>query len=165
MWVQQWSAGYYVHNSQNDCENGLVGGCGLNYYWYYGGGCYYVNNSYQIGFITTCSDRKIKQDIESIENGLELILQLEPVEFDWNQKFMDLNTSFPEHRKHSIGFIAQEVEKLIPEVVHLDVKTGYYKIDYPRLNAIVVEAIKEHQVFIDDINKQILELEKLMIDA
>ena len=37
---------------------------------------------------------------------------------------------------------------------------GYYTIDYPVLNAVLVEAIKEQQVFIDDINKQIEELEK-----
>jgi hypothetical protein len=90
---------------------------------------------------------------------------LEPVEFDWNQTFIDRRGGIPEDKIHSLGFIAQEVEKIIPEVVMKDVKDGYYKIDYPRLNAIVVEGIKEQQVFIDDINKQITQLENILTNG
>ncbi len=54
---------------------------------------------------------------------------------------------------------AQEVQKYIPEVVKVNIATGYYEISYGSLNSILVEAIKEQQVFIEDINIQIGELE------
>jgi hypothetical protein len=40
--------------------------------------------------------------------------------------------------------------------------TGYYEINYGTLNSILVEAIKEQQVFIEDINTQIVELENIL---
>jgi len=90
------------------------------------------------------------------------VSKLEPVEFDWNETFYNLKQGYPEEKKNTIGFIAQEVEKILPEVVEIDLKDGYYKINYPKLNAIVVEGIKEQQLFIDDINKKINELENLL---
>ena len=122
--------------------------------------CYYIGNaSGYIQTATSCSDKKIKTDIETIENGLELLLQLEPVEFDWNETFYQIKSGWPEDKKHSVGFIAQEVEKILPEVVSISKDNGYYVLDYPKLNAILVEGIKKHQLFIEDINNQIAELE------
>jgi hypothetical protein len=60
-----------------------------------------------------------------------------------------------------LGFIAQEVRKHIPEVAKIRTD-GYYFIDYPKLNAYLVEGIKEHQVFIDTLETSIIELEKLV---
>ena len=60
---------------------------------------------------------------------------------------------------HSFGFIAQEVKSVLPELI--DVRGGgYYGVDYTSLNAYLVEAIKEQQVFIDDLDSLITDLEK-----
>ena len=60
---------------------------------------------------------------------------------------------------HSIGFIAQEVKKIYPELVELR-GDGYYTVHYSKINAILVEGIKEQQVFIEDLEKTIINLEK-----
>ena len=86
-------------------------------------------------------------------------MKLNAVEYDWNEKY-DQYEFFKERKKlHAIGLIAQEVRKDYPEIVYMQ-KNGYYSIDYSKLNAVLVEAIKDHQIYIDDINKQIEELEK-----
>jgi hypothetical protein len=121
-----------------------------------------VNGSGLMQFQSTCSDERIKTEIETIANALDMILKLEPVEFDWNETFYKLKQGYPHNKKHSLGFIAQEVEKILPEVVEIDLEDGYYKINYPKLNALVVEGIKEQQIFIDDINNKIKELENLL---
>jgi hypothetical protein len=156
------SVGNYLYSQLSNCQNSDTSAyfCGSLTHFNIGGTCYEVTgaNGY-IGASTSCSDRKIKTDIETIENGLELLLQLEPVEFDWNETFYQMTAGWPEDKKHSVGFIAQEVEKVLPEVVSISKDHGYYVIDYPKLNAILVEGIKEHQLFIEDINNQIAELE------
>jgi len=60
-----------------------------------------------------------------------------------------------------IGFSAQEVEKIFPEVVMTDSK-GYKSIDYGKLTPVAVEAIKEQQHEINEMKKQIAELKKMV---
>ena len=155
------SAGNYLYSTNADCQNSNTSNfvCGYQYAYFSAVGCVFYSAAGYINSTSGCSDKKIKTDIETIENGLELLLQLEPVEFDWNETFYKITTGWPEDKKHSVGFIAQEVEKILPEVVSISKDHGYYVIDYPKLNAILVEGIKEHQLFIEDINNQIAELE------
>jgi len=83
---------------------------------------------------TTASDVRFKKDISILENSLEKLCRLQGVTYHTlEEKNFD--------KKH-IGFIAQEVEKEFPEVVIVDNK-GYKAIDYGRVNAIAIEAIKE----------------------
>ena len=89
-------------------------------------------------------------------------MKLEPVEYDWNE---NLRVDYPflkdQGKLHSIGLIAQEVREYFPEVVRL-MNDGYYVLDYEKLNAVLVEAIKEQQLFIDYINNEIERLEKVL---
>ncbi|MDD4974886.1 MAG: tail fiber domain-containing protein [Bacteriovorax sp.] len=90
---------------------------------------------------THVSDRRLKHDIEPLENSLDKILQLRGVEYKFNND--------PQN-KTQIGFIAQEVEPIFPEVVLTD-KKGLKSMVYSNLVAPLVEAIKE-------INKRTTEL-------
>ena len=63
--------------------------------------------------------------------------------------------------ERQIGFSAQEVEKLFPEIVMTDTN-GYKSVDYGRLTPILVEAIKEQQQQIDAQQQQINELKTMM---
>lgn len=79
------------------------------------------------------SDVRLKININSIDSPIDKITRLNGVRFDWK----DTN-------KPSIGLIAQEVEEVIPEVVHNDDR-GMKTVNYGLLVAILIEAIKEQQ--------------------
>ena len=81
-------------------------------------------------FVST-SDRRLKQDIHSVE-GLGNILRLRGVRFNWR------STGQPE-----VGLIAQEVEKIFPEMVVTDAQSGYKAVKYQSLVAPLIESTKE----------------------
>jgi len=84
---------------------------------------------------TASSDQRLKENIEPLEGSLEKVLQLQGVSFDYKDKaqFTD---------KHQVGVIAQEVEKIYPEVVSTDKETGFKAVAYDHLIAPVIEAVK-----------------------
>ncbi|QDK38056.1 tail fiber domain-containing protein [Bdellovibrio sp. NC01] len=84
---------------------------------------------------TSSSDRTLKENITPLEESLEKILQLQAVRYDYKDKvrFGD--------RKH-IGLIAQDVEKIYPEVVVTDKQTHLKSIAYDHLVAPLIEAVK-----------------------
>jgi hypothetical protein len=86
---------------------------------------------------------------------------LNPVEFDWTEDVPEYNYFFEHGKTHSLGFIAQEVRKVLPEIVKIR-SNGYYYIEYHNLNAYLVEGIKEHQVFIDTLETSIIEVENIL---
>jgi len=101
------------------------------------------------------SDLRLKTDISDISNSLESILALHGIRFHWNtQDFPAM--SFSDNPQ--IGFIAQEVEKIFPELVMV-APNGYKVVDYARLTPILVEAIKEQQAIIDSLQQRISALE------
>jgi len=81
------------------------------------------------GTVTANSDERLKTNIQTIQNALEKVSQLRGVEFNYK-----------ESGKHSIGFIAQEVEKVIPDLVFGD---DIKSVAYQNFVALLVEAIKE----------------------
>ncbi len=93
------------------------------------------------------SDRNLKFNIKKIDNALEKIKALEGVTFKWR---VDGSSS--------IGLIAQDVEKVFPELV--TGKEGKRGVQYGNLVAPLIEAIKEQQQQIDNLQQRIVELEK-----
>lgn len=81
------------------------------------------------------SDSRYKTNVARLENALGRITTLEGVSYDWldQEKFSD---------KRQIGFIAQDVEKIFPEIVKTDENTGFKSVMYDKLAAPIVEAIK-----------------------
>ena len=81
--------------------------------------------------VTAFSDARLKNNIETIENGLDKIEQLRGV-------------TYIRDEKESIGVIAQEVEKILPEIVlTADDEMGTKSVDYSRLTAVLIEAVKD----------------------
>jgi hypothetical protein len=95
-------------------------------------------NAILAGTLTQNSDSRYKTNIHTFENGLDAILQLRGVTYDWDTQHWK-NRPFPEGRQ--IGFIAQEVEKVLPELVSTD-KNGYKSVAYQNLVPVLVEAVK-----------------------
>lgn len=108
--------------------------------------------------IAGSSDARFKSNITPITNPLEKVLQLRGVNFYWN------TSSFPQRMfsdKRTLGFIAQEVEKIIPEVVQTENTTeGYKSVQYDKVVALLVEAIKEQQKQIESLKVQVKKLKK-----
>jgi secreted Zn-dependent insulinase-like peptidase len=102
------------------------------------------------------SDIRLKKGIETLKDSLENIMKLEVVEYDWNHNLNQLEYDYFEKNNnlHTIGLIAQNVKQYYPEVVELG-SNGYYRLDYTKLNSVLVEAIKEQQLFIDNIDKEL----------
>ena len=103
-----------------------------------------IGNILASGSITG-SDIKLKTNIQTITNALDKVLQLRGVEFDR----IDMNG------EHQIGVIAQEVEKIIPEVVYPKSPSPDYEIKsvaYGNLVSVLIEAIKE-------LTQRVIELE------
>ena len=87
----------------------------------------------------TNSDIHYKQNISTIENALEMVMNLRGVRFDINND----SEKKTEKGKH-IGFIAQELETVVPMVV-VTGADGYKSVAYDKLTAVLTEAIKEQQ--------------------
>jgi len=88
---------------------------------------------------------------------------LDVVEFDWNENLPEneFKKFLNNNKLHTIGLIAQNVRNYFPEVVKMDSR-GYYFVEYEKLNAVLVEAIKEQQVFIDNTIDQLAQIENLL---
>ena len=104
--------------------------------------------------VACSSDRRYKKNIVGLENTLARVMQLKPVRYYWKKEI------YPEKQfsdQPQVGFIAQEVEELYPELVHTS-EDGYKSIDYGRLTVILTEAIKEmsaqHKIAIRSMTKQ-----------
>ena len=102
------------------------------------------------------SDIRLKTGIETLKDSLETLMKLEVVEYDWNGNLNETEYEYFEKNKnlHTIGLIAQNVRQYYPEVVELG-SNGYYSLNYTKLNSVLVEAIKEQQLFIEDIDKEL----------
>ncbi len=100
----------------------------------------------------TVSDRRFKKDVHTISGSMNKILQLRPTEFTWIEK-----------NKQDVGFIAQEVEEIIPEVINTatgmieegketqEVKT----ISYPKLVPYLVDTIQVLTKRIEELEKKV----------
>ena len=60
--------------------------------------------------------------------------------------------------QHQIGVIAQEIEKVIPEVVNQDENSGLKSVSYGNITAVLIEAVKEQQKQIEELKQEIKEL-------
>ena len=103
-----------------------------------------VNGNVKATAFYYSSDQSLKTNIKPFDKSLQKILNLEPVYFDYK-----------ENNQHSFGFIAQDVEKQFPELVTTDSLTGLKSLDYSRLTAPLVGAIKEQQEQINSLTQKI----------
>ena len=83
------------------------------------------------------SDERLKDNVKVIENASEKVAQLRGVEFDWNDK----QTTY---EGHDVGVIAQDVEKVLPELVQTR-DDGYKAVKYEKIVGLLIEAIKDLQ--------------------
>ena len=81
--------------------------------------------------VTAFSDERLKDNIETLEDGLAKVEQLRGV-------------TYTRDGRENIGVIAQEVEKILPEIVlTADDEMGTKSVDYSRITAVLIEAVKD----------------------
>ena len=93
-----------------------------------------------IAYSTTVSDARLKDDVETIGNAIHKVKQLRGVEYTWNEG--------SRKGQREIGVIAQEVEEVVPEIVHekklpFAGDEVYKTVDYEKLVALLIESNKE----------------------
>lgn len=123
-----------------------------------------VGDIFATGDITSSSDLRLKTNIETInltEDKISKIQSLRAVTFQKREICDD-----PTQKTH-IGFIAQEVEKIVPEIVYTDPDTGYKSIAYGNMTAILLEYIKNLnkeintlKINVNELTNQINDLQK-----
>lgn len=103
------------------------------------------------------SDIRYKKNIQLINSPLQKLNQIRGVTYNYKtDEFPKLGFT----DANQIGFIAQEVEKVFPELVLTD-RNGFKSVDYSKITPVLLEAIKDQQKQIDELNRK---LEKLISD-
>ena len=102
------------------------------------------------------SDKRLKENVQPIENALDKLDKIGGYTFDWNDKI-----EIHGHEGHDIGVIAQEIEEVLPEAVTTR-DNGYKAVKYEKLTAYLIQVNKEQQEIIKDQQRQIDELRELI---
>ncbi len=98
---------------------------------------------------TVRSSRRFKTNIQPLEGALETIQQLQGVSY---QRKSD--------GRHEIGVVAEDVDRVLPEVVSRDSETNEVQgVDYARLAALLIEAVKSQQAEIQQLKAQVTQLQ------
>ncbi len=110
-----------------------------------------------VAYSSIYSDERLKDDVKTIDSALEKVKKLRGVEFVWNKG--------SRKDEKDIGVIAQETEKVLPEIVrekkmglHTDSDEKFKTVDYDKLTAVLIESIKEQQKQIEELKSEIQEL-------
>jgi hypothetical protein len=107
----------------------------------------YTGDFTATGDVTAYSDQRLKRNVETITNAVDVVNCLRGVNFE-------------KDGRHSTGVIAQEIEEFFPEVVHTDAD-GMKSVAYGNISGLLIEAIKEQQKTIEDMKKHIYDLQTL----
>ncbi|MCF8276789.1 MAG: tail fiber domain-containing protein [Flavobacteriales bacterium] len=110
-----------------------------------------ITGKFNSNGIEETSDLRFKTNITDLSSSLEKITQLRGVTYNWKV------AEFPERAfndRTEIGVIAQEVEKIFPELVSTDVN-GYKSVQYSHMVPVLLEAIKEQQSIINSLTSEV----------
>ncbi len=101
------------------------------------------------------SDIRLKKDIQPISEPIKKLMEISGVTYKWNEEYLkdkDVDGYFV--RETEVGVIAQDVEKVLPEVVATR-ENGYKAVRYEKLVALLIEAVKDQQKQIDELKARL----------
>ncbi len=104
---------------------------------------------------TNTSDKRLKIT-QDLQDGLDIVLKLKPIKYEWNKKHEEL---YGIDKGYKYGFIAQDVQQVIPEMVGED-KKGYLTYNPSGIESILTKAIQEQQKQIEELLLRIKILEQ-----
>ena len=152
------SAGSWLNNEANTTSPAFIGMRADTEVGFYGqtgtpGWRFYVNttdgNAWLQGSLTQNSDARLKKNIVPLCNSLHSLLELNGYTYNWIDTQSDSTKQ--------IGLIAQEVQKLYPQLVKENDK-GVLSVNYTGLIPVLLEGMKEQQQQIEDLKKLVLQL-------
>jgi hypothetical protein len=94
--------------------------------------------------VNDISDERLKENIQTVPAALDKVMQLRGVSFDWRD----------EPGGSVLGVVAQEVEAVVPEMVHTN-EDGYKSVGYSQISALLIEAVKEQQAHIEALKAEV----------
>lgn len=116
-------------------------------------------NSIQVANVYNYSDERAKEDVQNLTTGLNSILQLRPVTYHWKSPSSgDVATTSTtvsvangpsEDAQQQYGFLAQEVESVLPDAVKTD-EEGHKMINYMAIIPMLVQAVQELQATVEE---------------
>jgi hypothetical protein len=109
----------------------------------------------------SASDSRLKENVESMSEGLTEVLAMNPVKFTWKDIVTE-NKTVDMEGAESRGFLAQELNEQYPWAVSEggeDEKEKPWSVDYGKLTPILVKAIQEQQTLIESLEARIAALE------
>ena len=104
----------------------------------------------------TSSDARLKKNIAPVTNSLDKLKNVNGVYFEWNEKYKQLGRAT---NGKQIGIIAQDLEKEFPELVTTWGNESYRAVDYGRLTAVLLEAVKELDAENQELKQRVEDLE------
>lgn len=111
---------------------------------------------------TTLSDIRLKKDVKTLEDALPIIQALRPVSYRWN----DATCSVEKRGSYDVGFIAQEVETLLPHIVKtvddFDSVHSYKTITYDRVIPYLTKALQEFVERVQTLEQEVSDLKLLL---
>lgn len=107
------------------------------------------------GALVQTSRRALKQDIEPLKDSIETILSLRGVSYRWSDE---------RGGKADIGFIAEEMAEVLPEIVSFDDEGAPVGIDYGRVTALLVEAVKAQQTQMRTMEQRLKRVERALLE-
>lgn len=101
----------------------------------------------------SASDVALKRDVETIDDGLEIVNKLRGVRFKYNDTAKEINPDLDD--KTHVGVIAQEVEPHLPEVIRDSVSPDHVGVRYENMTAVLIEAVKTLTKRVEDLEQQL----------
>ncbi len=105
----------------------------------------FVNGTLEATTVTQTSDKRLKTNIQTLNNALDNTLKLRGVSYNW----LDKNKT----QANQTGVIAQEVEEIYPEFVRTD-ENGMKSVNYSQMTAVLIEAVKELNAKIESLEAE-----------
>lgn len=111
-----------------------------------------VYNSILVKNVYNQSDERAKTNIKNLTNGLNTVLKLRPVSYNFVDDYQKSASKLGENN-YEIGLLAQDVEKVLPNVVTTD-DNGYKLINYNAMIPILIDAIKTLQAEVEELKNR-----------
>ena len=131
-------------------------------------------NSIQVANVYNYSDARAKDNIKPLTTGLDAVLQLRPVSYTWKpetavtlaatESGSSVANGPVEEGQTQYGFLAQEVEAVLPDAVKTD-EEGHKMINYTAIIPMLVQAVQQLQATVDAQSVKIAELSNTPFEA